>query len=231
MQQPAPARIVSNMLEQITFLTLGQTPRDDLVPDLVASLDRPVEVIELGALDGLEPSEIAALAPGPDDHVLVTRLRDGTQVELGKRWLVERLQALLERSPVTAGGAHVLLCTGDFSALRCEGLLLDAQHVVDHGVDALCHSATSVGLVLPLARQVAEHHYEPSSGQRLHPAVASPYEDDDFEDVGRSLASCDVIVMHCMGYTSIQRERVAAASGRPVLLSRSLVGAALNQLL
>ena len=65
----------------------------------------------------------------------------------------------------------------------------------------------------------------------LHPAVASPYEDDDFEDVGRSLASCDLIVMHCMGYTSIQRERVAAASGRPVLLSRSLVGAALNQLL
>ena len=59
----------------------------------------------------------------------------------------------------------------------------------------------------------------------------SPYGDDDFEAVGRSLTQCDLIVMHCMGYTATQRDTVAAAAGRPVLLARRLVSAALSQLL
>lgn len=219
------------MLDQITFITLGQTPRSDLVPEIVDALPRPVAVEELGALDGLEPGEIARLAPDANDHALVTRLRDGSQVEIGKQWLVGRLQQLLDSASTAPNKASVLLCTGDFSALRSDGLFLDAQHLVDHGVDALCHSASSLGLVVPLARQVAEHHYETPSGQELHTAVASPYRDDDFEAIGRSLTECDLIVMHCIGYTENQRDTVAAASGRPVLLARRLVSAALSQLL
>lgn len=230
-QQPERTRIVSGMLDRITFITLGQTPRSDLVPEIVDALPRRVAIAELGALDGIERGEIARLAPDAADHALVTRLRDGSQIEIGKRWLTGRLQELLDAAPAAPNEANVLLCTGDFSALRGDGLFLDAQHLVDHGVDALCHSATSIGLVVPLARQVAEHHYETPSGQELRAAVASPYRDDDFEGVGRTLAACDVIVMHCMGYTAKQRDRVAAASGRPVLLSRRLVSAAVSQLL
>lgn len=219
------------MLDRITFITLGQTPRSDLVPEIVDALPRAVAVEELGALDEIAPGEIARLAPDASDHALVTRLRDGSQVEIGKQWLVVRLQELLDSAPTGPNEARVLLCTGDFSSLRSDGLFLDAQHLVDHGVDALCHSAASVGLVVPLARQVAEHHYETPSGQELHAAVASPYGDDDFEAVGRSLTQCDLIVMHCMGYTATQRDTVAAAAGRPVLLARRLVSAALSQLL
>ncbi len=231
MQQPGRPRIVCSMLDQITFITLGQTPRDDLVPEIVDALSRPVAVTELGALDGVGRAEIDRLAPGEDDRALVTRLRDGSQAVIAKSWLVRRLQELLDTLPVHPTAASVLLCTGDFSSLKGRGLFLDAQHLVDHGVDALSHTATAIGLVVPLERQVAEHHYESSSGQTLHAAVASPYEDDDFEAVGRALAACDLIVMHCMGYTSAQRDRVAASSGQPVLLSRRLVSAALSQLL
>jgi protein AroM len=230
-QQAGRARIVSGMLDRITFITLGQTPRSDLVPEIVDALTRPVAVEELGALDEIEPEEIARLAPDANDHALVTRLRDGSEVVIGKQWLVVRLQELLDSAPMGPNEARVLLCTGDFGALKSDGLFLDAQHLVDHGVDALCHSAASVGLVVPLARQVAEHHYETPSGQELHAAVASPYGDDDFEAVGRSLTQCDLIVMHCMGYTATQRDTVAAASERPVLLARRLVSAALSQLL
>jgi protein AroM len=136
------------------------------------------------------------------------------------------------RQPDDPGGeATVLLCTGDFSTLRGPELFLDAQHLVDHGVDALCHGARSVGMLVPLARQEDEHHYAPPPGQRLRTAHASPYEDDDFEAVGRSLSECGLIVMHCMGYTEAQRTAVARGSGRPVLLARRLVAAALGQLL
>jgi protein AroM len=219
------------MLERITFVTIGQTPRADLVPEIVSSLPRPVEVVELGALDGLDAGAIAALAPGDDDHALVTRLRDESQVVIGKRWLTGRLQELLDATAPLATEATVLLCTGDFSLLRGPDLFFDAQHLVDRGVDALCHGAASVGLLVPLERQEGEHHYEPPAGQRLRTAHASPYEDADFEAVGAKLTDCGLVVMHCMGYTEAQRDAVARGSGRPVLLARRLVAAALGQLL
>ena len=122
---PAPPRVV--------MVTIGQTPRDDLVPEIVAALPRPVEVHEWGALDGLTREQIADLAPGEDDHALVTRLRNGSQAVIGKRWVTGRIQECLD-ARATAGWhgseATVLLCTGDFSELLTRGLFLDAQHPV-----------------------------------------------------------------------------------------------------
>ncbi|MNT85827.1 hypothetical protein D3C72_2260390 [compost metagenome] len=70
-----------------------------------------------------------------------------------------------------------------------------------------------------------------------HVVHASPYEADagqaarNFEAAGRELASCDLIVMHCMGYAEHMRQAVARASGRPVLLSNRMVAQALAQIL
>lgn len=229
---------MSAMPTRITFLTIGQTPRSDLVPDLVASLPRDVDVAEIGALDGLDDEAIAGLEPGEDDRALVTRLRDGRQAVIGKQWVTARLRVLLADAPDAT--ATVLLCTGDFPELVPEreagrgsghlGLFLDAQHLVDHGVEALCHGARTLGLLVPLARQEGEHHLEPREGRSLKTAHASPYDDQaDFEAAGHALADCDVIVMHCMGYTDAQRAAVAG-SGRPVLLARRLVAAGIGQL-
>ena len=219
------------MLDRITFITLGQTPRSDIIPEVSNALSEHVDINELGALDGLSSDEIRKLYPKPDDKALVTRLRDGTQTVIGKRWLELRLQSLLDRMPAKSKQLSVLLCTGDFSSLSAPGLYIDAQHLVDHGVKALCYTAKSIGLVLPLRRQIDEHHCIVSPDQKLLHAVASPYLADDFTEAGRSLSDCDIIVMHCMGYTSSQRETVAASSGRPVLLSRKLVAAGLSQFL
>jgi protein AroM len=234
------------MLRRISFLTIGQTPRDDLVPEIVAALPLAVEVREWGALDGLAAEQIADLAPDEHDHALVTRLRCGGQAIIGKRWVTGRIQEHLDDEAVEAeangpgatrrswrsGEATVLLCTGDFSELRPHGVFLDAQHLVDSAVDMLCHGAESIGLLVPLDRQQGEHHYHPPAGQRLRTAYASPYDaDDDFEAAGRALADCDLVVMHCMGYSEAQRAVVVGASGRPVLLARRLVASALSQLL
>ena len=58
----------------VGMITIGQSPRSDVVPDMVEILGPGVEIRERGALDGLSPREIAALAPAPDDDLLVTRL-------------------------------------------------------------------------------------------------------------------------------------------------------------
>jgi len=57
------------MITRISFVTIGQTPRSDLVLEIVSRLPAPVEV---GALDGLE-AQRTAVAKGSDRPVLLVR--------------------------------------------------------------------------------------------------------------------------------------------------------------
>lgn len=219
------------MLRAVTFVTIGQTPRTDLVPELASWLPDDLEVHELGALDGMGEEAVAALAPEEGEARLVTRMADGRQVVVAKWWMDARLQQMLDGLRPGADHATVLLCTGSFPRLRPSGLFLDAQHLVDHGVAALSAGMRRIGLVLPLAEQAGQVHLRPAAHQEVVTTHASPYEGDRFDEAGRALAHCDAVVMHCMGYTEEQRRRVAAAAGRPVLLARRFVAAALVQLL
>jgi protein AroM len=217
------------MSKRIALLTIGQTPRTDLVPDLVRWIPDSAGVDEVGALDGLDPEEIAALAPEPGDRRLVTRLRGGRQAVIRKGWAAARLQQILDNLRADHYDAVVLLCTGEFPDLRAPGLFLDAQQLVDHGAAALCHRAGRVGIVLPLAEQAADLSFGTRGGQETVVTYASPYEGDRLAQAGRELAHADVVVMHCIGYTEAHRDAVAVAAGRPVLLARRLVAAALAQ--
>src|SRR5215831_141324 len=84
----------------VGLVTIGQAPRLDVVPEMTAAIGAGIEVREAGALDGLTSPEIEALRPSGQDEILVTRLRDGSAVFLGKEkivGLVERRIATLER--------------------------------------------------------------------------------------------------------------------------------------
>jgi len=219
------------MLTTVRFVTIGQTPRTDMVPDLVARLPEGTAIREVGALDGLDGSEVAALVPAPGEARLVTRMADGSQAVVGKAKMHARLQVILDGLRRDPSVVTVLLCTGEFPGLRGPGVFLDAQHLVDHGVAALCAGMERVGLLLPAAEQAEEFHWKPAPHQELRVTWASPYVGDRFDEAAQELAGCDAVVMHCMGFTEEQRRRVARASGRPVLLARQFVAAAVAQLL
>lgn len=219
------------MAPRFAFVTIGQTPRTDLVPEIVRFLPRKVGVEEFGVLDGLNLEAIARQAPGPEEPRLVTRLRDGSQVVVRKEWVRNGLQTLLGRIDPAPYAAVMLLCTGEFPGLTGPGLFLDAQHVVDHGTAALCSGVERVGVLLPLMEQAEEFHLRPGPGQKLLFSHASPYLGERFTEAARELAGTDLIVMHCMGYTEAQRDLVARVSGRPVLLARRMVATALANLL
>jgi len=63
-------------MKTIAAITIGQSPRDDVIAELV-SLVPGVRWVQAGALDGLDIEQIRALEPDPGDRPLVTRLRDG----------------------------------------------------------------------------------------------------------------------------------------------------------
>jgi protein AroM len=125
----------------------------------------------------------------------------------------------------------VLLCTGYFEGVHARTLMVEAQRIVDHTVDAVSEDGRTVGVMVPLATQMDEFHVREHGRTSVVLAHASPYSDGRFEDAARELAKTDLIVMHCMGYSEAMRGRVAAVSGKPVLLARRLVANAVAELI
>ncbi len=216
---------------RFAMVTIGQAPRPDMVPDLRACVaDLAVEMAEFGALDDLDDAEIEAMAPGDGQPRLVSRLRDGREVALAKARVEDRLVALLARLDDMGFDAIVLLCTGHFEGLGLRTPLIESQIVVDETVAALAGSIGDLGILVPHREQFSAFHPIAAPGRKLRFSHASPYGDRRFAEAGRELADTDLIVMHCMGYSDAMRREVAAASGRPVLLARQIVGSALREL-
>jgi AroM protein len=57
----------------VGVVTIGQSPRTDVVPDITRPLPPGTQVIERGALDRVGPAELAGLAPVCGEDLLVTR--------------------------------------------------------------------------------------------------------------------------------------------------------------
>lgn len=204
----------------VAFVTIGQSPRVDIVPDMLARIRRGIEPFEVGLLDGFTREEIASLAPFGDEHRLVSWLRDGTEVVIGKAWAHGRLKALVADLDEQRPFLVVLLCTGHFDGVRSRTLMVESQLVVDHAVAALSEDGRTLGVMVPLREQIDEFHVKTRPRRPVVLTHASPYSGARLEAAARELAATDLIVMHCIGYSEPMRQRVAEVTGRPVLLAR-----------
>ena len=79
------------------LVTIGQSPRDDVVPELRRFLPPDVRIYGAQALDGLSIEKIAAHPPLAPERTLLTRSRDGTEVVVDAEFIHGRLQAVIER--------------------------------------------------------------------------------------------------------------------------------------
>lgn len=224
-------------MRRIGTLTIGQSPRDDVVPALKAALRRPVEVLERGALDGLDMQAIAALAPDPGEVGLVSRLRDGTEVLLSQRKLMPLMQAGLDELVAAGAELVVVLCGADWSGLRSDVLLVNPGRLFPAVIGALA-AGRKLGIIKPSPEQVEkERSRYAAMGIEAAVTAASPYAAPARLELARAAArdlaraGVDLVWMTCIGMDEAMREVVAQETGRPVILARSLLGAILEQLL
>jgi len=220
------------MPTHVAFLTIGQSPRGDLVPPMLEEMRSNVDPVEFGALDGMSRDEIAALTPEAGEERLVSRLRDGTEVALGKPAIERRLASILARLDERGYDLIVLLCTGRFGRFRLKTPFIEPQHLVDHFVQGLAYGIERLGIMLPDAKQAEEFHDVPGVDAKF--CAASPYAADSESQMraaGERLADTGLIVMHCMGYSEPMRQEVRRRAGRPVLLARRIVGQAIDSMI
>ncbi|MCO6387378.1 AroM family protein [Aliihoeflea sp. 40Bstr573] len=222
-------------ISRIAFVTIGQTPRSDIVPEMMAEIAAGLEVRpsyeEFGVLDGLEGADLDAFRARDGEHSFATRLASGEEIVSSKARTEERLNELLAEIDGKGFDIVVLLCTGTRIDPLQNTLVVEAQRIVDSTVEALAASCRNLGVILPLERQVAEF------GQRHvfagNPTVvsASPYSGAGMAAGAKGVAACDLVVMHCMGYTAAMLDEIRQAVDAPVLLSRRVVAGVVRQMI
>ncbi len=210
-------------------ITLGQAPRPDVTPIIEAHVPPGAVLHHVGVLDGLTADLIAArYAPRPRERRLVTRLLDGSAVELdaaaAEHGVQQKIVALEERGC----GVILVLCTGVFRGLRTRrAWLVQPDRILPELVGGLA-GARRVGVVTPLALP-ADSERRKWAPLQVPPgfAVASPYvaDTEPVAAAARELArnGASLLLMDCFGFTERHRAAAAAAAGVPVLLSSELL--------
>jgi len=209
-------------VKTIGAVTIGQSPRPDVMAAIRPLLGPGVRTIECGALDEDGDDRGArraapALSEGP---VLVTRLRDGTEVRVNPAFVAPRVERCVRRLEAEAD-LILLLCTGSLPPIESRRPVIWPERVLAAVVQAV--RPARLGVLTPAAEQCADQRRR---WTRLVPDVvvasASPYGNPDaLEAAARALAEArvDLVVMDCLGYTPAMRAVVRAATRRPVVLA------------
>jgi len=219
----------------VGMITIGQSPRSDVVPDMVEILGPGVEIRERGALDGLSPREIAALAPASDDDLLVTRLADGSSVFVAKRHMVARVQALIDELETFGVTMTALLCTGAFPRFRSRRPFVEPQEVLLGLLRGLSWEGR-LGILTPSLRHVPQTEARWRS-VGFDPVVVplSPYQEEDPAALhGACIAlregQAGLVVMDCIGFRRKTRDTLQRELGVPVLVANLLVARVVAEL-
>ena len=218
-------------LLRVAFVGVGQSPRLDVVPEVLGQLDLPIAATEFGALDGLSDRDIADLAPSLSEHSLITRLSDGSDVVVSKPRVAERLANILTQFAPGDFDLVVILSTGLFREFESRCPMVNAQRAIEAGILALAAHGDAIGIVQPLAQQVQEVSIPALASYRVLLSHASPGDRDGLARALVDLAESEIIVLNSVGFGEADRTMVARASGKPVVLARRLVAGAMRLLL
>ncbi|MBI1848488.1 MAG: AroM family protein [Candidatus Rokubacteria bacterium] len=216
------------MSVRIGMITVGQSPRVDVVPDMREILGPAVAIVERGALDGLDGATIASLAPRPGQEMLVTRLAGGGSVFVAKDHVVARVQACVDALEGAGVEVNVLLCTGAFPPFRASRPLVEPQQVL-LGVLRGLVCPGRLGVLTPSVPHVPQTEAR-WRADGFDPLVIplSPYEESDPAAVSRAAdalhaGGAGVVVMDCIGFRRKTRAELQHRLGVPVLVANLLV--------
>lgn len=189
-------------------MTIGETPRDDVIPELLSIIGRTdLTYREIGLIENVDPK---IYKPLNDEDILVSRKRDGSVAFISHRWVVQKL------SQIECEGICVLLCTGEFEDER----FILPYKVVDAFFSAMPRVERAT-VVVPEREQCAGAlNRWKNIAKRTNCVAFSPYGDSKLEV---DLSQEQLVYLDCIGFTLKHEELFKEKTEGIVLSARRIL--------
>ena len=213
---------------KIGVVTIGQSPRDDIIPEIREVLGPEVEIVERGALDGLSLKEVNVFYQGEAGQTLITRMKDGTEVKITKKHIVPRLKNCILELEGKGVEISILLCTEDFPEIESQKILLRPDRVLQSMVKAILKKG-KLGVIIPSLDQIqATKKKWDSTGFSVVVRAISPYTGTEKEiiEIANKFKNLkvDLIILDCIGFNRMTKAVFRDVTKKPVLLPRTIIG-------
>lgn len=226
------------MLKRIGMLTIGQSPREDIMCDLSKILSSDVEVVEAGALDDFKNKYeiIESLKPGPGEVVYISRLRDGSEVRISKEKLIPLINLKIKYLDSQKLDVITILCSGEFPEFEASIPIIYPEKILKGVASSILYSG-EVAVLIPSSEQV-DYAYDKWSKyfRKLVIIPISPYSSniDDFSIIGEGIhrKGIKLVIMDCMGYSFAQKEALRTSAPLAKIIStRGVVSRIISEIL
>jgi DNA-binding NarL/FixJ family response regulator len=217
------------MSKRICFVTLGQSPRPELISEVLGHVKERFDYGEIGVLDGLSEDEIEAPRHYRDTP-LVTRVASGRQVVVSSNFIHSRLDAVIATADRLGHDLIVLLASGIFRSFDTVTPMVHGQFAIDEWIGSFVMGSAQLGVVFPLRKQASDPISLNNYGILIqdYQTVAYSGETKRFDEVALLLQSADLILMHSVGYTEDMARQLARESHKPVVTARRVIAGALH---
>jgi len=223
------------MVRRIGFLTIGQSPRVDVLDDIKPYINTNVKIVECGALDDFTYSEVVEkLSPELGHMIYVTRMRDGTQVKISKEKIIPLIQKCIYKLQNRDVDLIIILCSGEFPEFGSKTPIIYPSKLLKSFAEAFYVSG-SVGILIPIEEQISYAKKKWGSiFSDLYIRAISPYRSslEEFKQVALDLMDKDVklAILDCIGYSIRHKQVVKEVLSKPVISARTVVIRAINEL-
>jgi len=220
---------------KIGAITIGQTPRSDIISEIKEEIGIEVEIVEKGALDGLTLEEVKSFSPKPGDDVLVTKMKDGREVKIAEKYIREKIIKCVNELEHCKVDIIMLFCTGEFPYIKSKIPILAPDVLLKNMVKSIFKNGTIL-LVAPSPDQklLMEKKWKDVNMKIIFESI-SPFIFDDFmfEKIAKNIghSGADLVVLDCFGFNRRVKSIFKKFINKPIILPRALLGKIAKELI
>lgn len=217
----------------VGIVTIGHTPREDLMYEMRKALGPNIELTMCGALDEFTVAEAKKLIPKPGDQVLLVKLRDGSPMDIAKRHIAPGIQKCIDRFADSDVDLIVIACVGIFPEFKSKKLVVEPSKLL-YNVTMGLMSEGRLGIIVPTSKQIQEVAEKWSRDRiDLYVLSASPWKEAEVSDAVEKLKKLDVdmIVLDCYGFNDVAKQRIKRETGKLVIAPPTLTAGVVRELL
>lgn len=216
------------MIKKIGVITIGQSPRTDLIPEIENFFPPNIKFVQRGVLDKMDEHMIQQLMPEAGQTTLVSRLNNGTSATMGKEKVLPLIQEIIDSFNKENLSLIIIACTGEFELFRSRLPIVYPDFLLNHIAQGVFRDKGSIGVIVPLVEQFNSIQKKwDLAGFQAVTVASSPYKFDEHTLIKatKELNKSDIqaIVLDCIGYTDQMKQIVLSHTDKNVILSRNIV--------